>query len=61
MIVGTTIIQLTTEEFKNYLINYFEKKEKMRLYKSKDCSLATIFHKEYDRQKYSRRRFIEDK
>jgi hypothetical protein len=50
MIVGTTIIH--TEQFKNYLINYFEKKEKMRLYR--------IFHKEYNEQKYSRRRFIEN-
>ena len=49
---------MTTQDFKNYLINYFEKKEKMRLYKAKDCSLATIFHKEYERQQYSRRRCI---
>ena len=48
MIVGTTIIQ--TEQFRQYLIQYFEKKEKLRLYR--------IFHKENERQKYSRRRCI---
>ena len=46
---------MTTEQFRQYLINYFEKKEKNRLYKSKDCSLATIFHKENDKHEYYRR------
>ena len=42
--------KMNTEQFKKYLINYFEKKEKMRLYR--------IFHKEYERQQYARRRCI---
>lgn len=46
---STTIIQ-TTEEFKQYLIKYFQKKQSNQLYK--------IFHEEYNEQRYSRRRCI---
>lgn len=40
---------MNTEEFKKYLINYFEKKEKNRLYR--------IFKKENDKHEYYRRRW----
>lgn len=38
---------MNTEEFKLYLINYFEKKKRNRLY--------TIFKNEYVRQRYAYR------
>ena len=41
---------MTTEEFKQYLIKYFQKKQSNQLYK--------IFHEEYNEQRYSRRRCI---
>jgi hypothetical protein len=40
---------MTTEEFKNYLINYFVKKKRLQLYK--------VFKQEYDKHEYYRRRW----
>jgi hypothetical protein len=42
---------MTTEEFKQYLINYFEKKHRY--------NIAKVFHKEYERQQYAHRSSIE--
>jgi hypothetical protein len=42
---------MTTQEFKNYLINYFKKKQSKQLYK--------IFCIEYEKQRYTRRNSIE--
>lgn len=42
---------MTTEEFKNYLINYFEKKRKKQLY--------MIFLNEFKLQRLHRRTFSE--
>jgi hypothetical protein len=41
---------MKTKEFRQYLIHYFEKKEKNRLY--------ILYKIEYESQKYSRRRRI---